>query len=69
MRPSFLSADTHQVKVIQVVGNDVIHGINITLAANLIPVENVNGGAKVRTPFGQGVILGGLPIANEDIMG
>lgn len=69
MGSSLLSSDAHKVKVVQVVGNRVAHVLIISLSTHLISVENIHGSPKTWDPLGQGVILGGLPAPNEDIMG
>lgn len=68
MRPSFVTANTHKVKVIKIMGNDIVHGINITLTTNAIPVEDVHGGTETGNPFGVCIIFGWFPVANECIM-
>jgi hypothetical protein len=50
-------------------GDEVVHGIYITLAANLIPIENIHCRAKTRNPLSKGIILGGLPFAKKGFMG
>ena len=69
MRPCFLPADTHQIKIVLVMGDDVVHGINITLTAYRIAVKNVHCGAEAGNPLGQSVVLGGLPCSDEDFVG
>ena len=68
VRACLLSADSQQVKVIQEMRDDAVHAINVTLAANLISVEDVHGGAEARVSLRQGVVLGGLPVADKNIV-
>lgn len=69
MSPGLITTKTHQIEVILVMRNNVVHGVDITLPTNGIAIENIHGCAETRKPFRQGVILGGFPIANKDIMG
>ena len=49
-------------------GDDVVHGIIMTLIANKISVEHIHGSTKTRNSFGQNVSLGGFPGANKDFV-
>lgn len=69
MSPRLITTETHQIEVILVMRDNVVHGVNITLPTDGITIENIHGCAETRNPFGQGVVLGWLPIANKDIMG
>ena len=52
MRTSLFAANPDFVKVIQVMGDDVVHGVNVTLATDLVSIEHIDGGAKARNSFG-----------------
>ena len=61
-------ANTQQVEVVLVMGDDVVHGINVALPAYLVPVQNVHCRSKTRHPLPQCVVLGGLPVPNKDVV-
>lgn len=65
---SLLSANTHQVEVIQIVGDDDVHAVNIALSTHLICIKDVHCGAEARDTLGQSVVLGGLPVTDEDVV-
>lgn len=66
---SLLSSNTHEVKVVQIVGDRVVHVLIISLSTHLISIESIHSGPKTWDTLGQGVILSGLPAPNKDIMG
>ena len=68
LRARLLSADSQQVKVIQEMRDDAVHAINIALAANLISVEDIHGGAEAQGPLRQSVVLGGLPVSDKNVV-
>jgi len=68
MGPSLFSTNTKKIKIVQVMGNNIVHGVHITLTTNSIPVENVHCSAKTRNAVLHSVIFGRLPVANEGIM-
>lgn len=61
----FLTTNTHQVKVIQVMRYNNIHGIDITLTTDTLAIQNIHGGSKSRSSFGQSVVLCGFPVSNK----
>lgn len=65
----FFPADAHEVEVMQVMGDGIVHGVNFTLATGRIAIEDVDGGAKARDSLGERVVLGGFPFTYEHIMG
>lgn len=69
MGACFLPTHSQQVQVVEVVRDDVVHGIDVTFPAGEVTVEEVHGGPKPCDPLGKGVILGRLPVPNKDIMG
>lgn len=68
MRSSLLSANTHQVKIILIVGDDGVHAVNVALSTHLVTVKDVHCGAKARDTLGQSVVLGRLPVTDEGIV-
>lgn len=48
MGPSCFSTDTHQVKIVQVMCDDGVHVINITLATCTFTIEDVHGATESR---------------------
>lgn len=69
MRACLFSANSNKIKIIQVMGDNVVHGVNVTLTTNLVPIKQIDGGAKPRSSLGQSVVLRWLPFPNKDIMG
>ncbi|KAF5951804.1 hypothetical protein HYC85_009748 [Camellia sinensis] len=61
-------ADSRQVKIIKVMRDDVVHGINVTLATNTISVKDIHGGAETRKQLLHGIVLGELPVSDRNIM-
>ena len=67
MRSCFLS-NTHCIKVMLVIKDDVVHGLIIILTTNNISVKYLHGGTKTRNSIGWSVILGGFQVTNKDIV-
>lgn len=65
----FLPSHTQQVQVVEIVRDDVVHGVDIAFPAGEVSVEEVHCGPKSWDPLGKGVILGGLPVPDKDVVG
>lgn len=63
-----LAADAHEVEVVLVVRDDDVHVVDVALAADLVAVEHVHGGAEPGEALGERVVLGGLPVAHEHVV-
>ena len=68
MGSCFLSTNAQQVEIIEVVRDDVVHGINVTLPASELTVQKIHGASKSRSSSCQRVVLGGFPVPNKDIV-
>lgn len=68
MRPGLLSPDSHQIQIVKIMRDHVVHGFIFALSADLVAVQNVHGGSEAGNSLGQGVVLARLPVTEEDVV-